>query len=479
MGNRSPFENLPPGCPPLDFDVNIVPNEFTLCSFPPVTSLSVIPLDIVADLDSPVPPFCPCLPTLVATCSLPTIELDDTKKPYLSVTMWNATADCCEPLLTMQMKLGIPCLPLELSGEVTKTIRPNAEKELSLYMELTRRPDTCALTYNLDLKIPCMPLDLSGEVTSTIRPNDEKELSLFMELTKRPDTCALTYNLDLRVPCMPLELSGEVTSTIRPNGEKELSMYMELTKRPDTCALTYNMDLKIPCMPLTIVADTHSTVYVKGTPNHPVTYTLELTKMTATCGLQHRFELCIPCLPLKVTSRFTGTVLMNIQRPRLLQPKVLTRKETPTCQVNFDMGLCIPCLPQTIDSEAQMQIGEFAPPNGAFDVEVQKQTGCKFKLNYDLKIPCIPFKIVQTICPVAAAPGMDTVCILVEQNGCSLKFKAKFSALGYMGCVTYLDRLTIYGDSLQQVFKQACYTVGRLYTVKDAGTEEIIKFYQC
>ena len=49
MSTRLPFQQLPPGCPSLPFDTDIVPAGFTMCTVPPVTSAPLVPMTLNID----------------------------------------------------------------------------------------------------------------------------------------------------------------------------------------------------------------------------------------------------------------------------------------------------------------------------------------------------------------------------------------------------------------------------------------------
>lgn len=520
MSTRRPFEGLPPGCPPLDFDVDIVPAGFLFCTVPPVTEAPLAPMTFEMDPDIPMGPYCPCIPTAHGS-GLPTIWLGQTRKPVFQLTMWNATGDCCEPELTMKIDIGVPCMPLEISGTAGVGTIKLDDKELSFKAELTRRPDTCALTYAFTLGIPCMPLEISGTGGApTIRLDGNPQISFRPVLTRRPDSCALTYAFTLAIPCLPLYVTGSTPHPTIRMDDPRISFRAQFTRRPETCALTYNFTLAIPCMPLDITGSKPQPTILLNTKK--VDFSVLITKRIDTCVLTHRFTLAIPCMPLaisgirtlritgdvplltaeikrrpdtcaltysfdvrvpclpaQVTSEFTGTVNFVLRRPMVLdRAHILRRTQIPTCKIGFRMNLNVPCLPFSITAfNPQVIVG---PVGGPPVLKFNKVEPCDFNLDFQLKLACMPFSVkIPNVCPEFVFPGEETVCLSVFTGQCQLEFQVHLRKNGYRGCVKVLSDLRLENARFMRYYKEFCYTNGRLYTVKTTAPEELVKLMVC
>lgn len=225
MSSRQPFIGLPSGCDPLDFDINIVPAQFTFCSAPAVDALTAKVMTFnVGVPDIVAPPFCVCFPTVGVVNKTGTIillsgdvrrkrqPLTPTNMPFVGLTIWKIVEDCCEMRLSMRMTIHVPCMPLSVTMVPTSTLLLKTVTKKPYFATRTttfkKMDNSCALQLNLDLKVPCMPLEVTGTFVGSILKPGVTKLPILRRnkpfFTRRTDTCAIQHDMTLAIPCMPL-----------------------------------------------------------------------------------------------------------------------------------------------------------------------------------------------------------------------------------------------------------------------------------
>jgi hypothetical protein len=444
---RTPFIDLPDGCPPLSFDVDITPSDFTMCTVPEVTFATQMPLTFHIDVpDLVVPPFCACIPTQHFSRSDYTIKLH-TQMAGLYYTLRPITEDpdCCDPDFTMNFSLAIPCMPLDT--ESTGTIRVTQAKKAEASIGLARLPSTCVLKFEYDIAVPCMPLTMTS--TGTIRTTQSPHGDVSLRITKQETTCAYDFDLDIRIPCNPFSIKPTGTARFTQSTD-DLHVSYWFSKRPDTCILEldeieFGFDIKIPCHPFSM-------------------------KATGTAELTH-----------------ISRALLVTTEPSMAMLSMWFSKVPDTCilqvdelKMHYDMK--IPCIPFTLKHTGTAWMG-----GGTDELDITMRltalNDCTLKLEYSVNVPCSPVYIteVDNVEPPGLNGLKETVLFTMYMDAdCTMKWGIALERIGFDGDQTYAKNIRWYSNCLQWRYGIKYYKDGRCYSLyQDAAWYDLICATSC
>lgn len=433
--SRRPFIDLPSGCETIDFDIDIVPDAFTMCTVPDVTSATQVPMTFHLDIpDLVAPPYCQCFPELDFSRKDFTINLSAHYAGlYFSLAYATENPDCCDPSFTVHFDLDIPCLPFEFG--TTGTLRTTNSPVGSLDMHMTRQSETCAFDFSLDINVPCNNFDVNASGAINLLNNQDPP-SFAVNITRIPDTCILeldqfNFGFNVDIPCNSFDITTTGTAElIATSSDVHLSMWM--SKSPDTCILQVDelkmgFDLQIPCVPFEV--NSTGTIQLEVTKLNPY-MSMWLSKIPDTCALQLEefnvgYEINIPY----VRNNFTAEGVADVG--------------TPSDDIALSMW--------------------FSKSEDTCILQVED-----IKLNYDLSIPCTPFAVERDTVFTGTEYNRDNVMMTMYLDGdCILHYDAAV-ATETTGCstgVTFANGIRWHDDCLQWRYGIKYYGHGLCYSV--------------
>jgi len=369
---RQPFQ-LPPGCDPVSFNIDIIPADFPLCSIPPFTDPQTCNHEFPIP-DIPImPPFCPCIRLSPTT--------GDSKVSGSNLTMQltvvdQSSGDCCDPCFKLSYNLNIPCLPYSISRHVDKAVVSGNVATLALTFY---KPELgCELQLSYCLNIPCLPKTVAVVMEAGKIQGSTPTLAL--KLTKT-DACELQLSYCLNIPCLPKTVAVAMQAGQILGSAPTLAL--KLTKT-DTCELQLSYCLNIPCLPKAVSKIIEPAI-LSG--NEQPTLALTIYKPEIGCDLKLSYQLFIPCLPKTVSRIISPATLSGIGNPTLA---LTIYKPELGCELKLSYNLHMPCLPREVSSVgtvsvSQRPIGE--PGAAALQIALVKKDNCEgVKLSYNLQI---------------------------------------------------------------------------------------------
>ncbi|MFC1453606.1 hypothetical protein ACFLQL_00310 [Verrucomicrobiota bacterium] len=202
MSRRNPFD-MPSGCDPISFDIDILPSGFPLCSIPSFTEPKVCNNEFPIPAIPVIPPFCACLgeisssPDSVATLSGINLSM------HIGIVDGTAVQDCCDPCYELSYNFNIPCLPRTISvfnaaGDITGD-------NPTLDLALTNKNECEGLKLSYALNIPCFPKAVSAGGAAAITGDNP---TLDLAFANKDDCAGLELSYCLNIPCFPKTVSS-------------------------------------------------------------------------------------------------------------------------------------------------------------------------------------------------------------------------------------------------------------------------------
>lgn len=378
---RDPFQ-LPEGCDPVEFDLDMGADPLPICSLPPFTQATVVTPDIYISLPFAPPPW---------NCfTIPTHQTVDFSPPKIGVPELRVSVrikpapdyDACDPSLVMSIDTSLPCLPLAVSGNVEINMiegsggcsgytPPDPSGELMLTMVAP-----CDLIAELDLNIPCIAFTPEFNVNVREGEPDEPPQGSGEACV---EGCDLILNLDLVIPRVsfpsmscPLGSLGLVVNYTN-NGNDEGSAHGTIVPTDD-CGFDIVLDIDFPHVSIPSFPDFSCpvnagtvSVIVTQSGDDPPTAGGEIT-ITEDCEIDLKIDITIPEFP---------------EMPSM-----------PSCPVE----------PGTV-SVVVTQSGDDPPTaNG----EITIGDDCTINLRLDITIPSGP-SIIMPSMPSCACPSMEYI----------------------------------------------------------------------